>query len=356
MHDSRRIEQAAADWLARRDRGEWSPSQQQALEAWLAQSTRHRVEFLRLEAAWHEAGRLQAIAAGLPVGAPPPRRDWSRGHAVALAAAATAAIAPPDLQRTVFAPRPRLRARRWRQALVAVVALATVGASGWFGWQFGGRDEASYESGVGRLETVTLADGSSATLSSDSRLEVRMSRGERRLALLRGEAYFDVAHDAGRPFVVAADGRRVVALGTRFSVRRDAQELRVVVTEGKVRLDSPPGADGRATPVALLPAGSVATAGANGVLVRSLPVAEAERYLGWRSGFLTFEDATLAAAAAEFNRYNARKIEIADAGVARLRIGGNFRWAATDDFVGLLELGFPLRAERLADRIVLHAR
>ena len=62
MHDSRRIEQAAADWLARRDRGEWSPSQQQALEAWLAQSTRHRVEFLRLEAAWHEAGRLQAIA------------------------------------------------------------------------------------------------------------------------------------------------------------------------------------------------------------------------------------------------------------------------------------------------------
>lgn len=356
MHDSRRIEQAAADWLARRDAGDWSPRRQQALQAWLAADTRHRVAFLRLEAAWREAGRLQAIAAGLPAGAPPPRRDWSRAPSVTLAAAVDATGSPPDLQQTVFAARPRMRARRWRHALVASVALAVAGSSGWIAWQLGGRHEANYESGVGRLETVTLADGSSATLSSDTRLEVRMSRGERRLVLLHGEAFFDVAHDAGRPFVVAAEGRHVVAIGTRFSVRRDAGDLRVVVTEGKVRLDSPPGTDGRATPVTLLPAGSIATAGDSGVLVRSLPVAEAERYLGWRSGFLTFEDATLAAAVAEFNRYNTRKIEIADAGVARLRIGGNFRWAATDDFASLLELGFPLRAERLADRIVLHAR
>ena len=61
-------------------------------------------------------------------------------------------------------------------------------------------------------------------------------------------------------------------------------------------------------------------------------------------------------AAAEFNRFNTRKLELADAGVAALRVGGNFRWANTDDFVNLLELGFPVRAERRPDRIVLHSR
>lgn len=356
MHDSRRIEQAAADWLARRDRGDWSAREQRAFETWLSASTRHRVAFLRLQAAWREAGRLQALAAGLPDGEVPPRDAWGRGGSSVSAVASRPRADEPDLQRTVFAPRPRARARGWRRALVATLALAVAGSAAWTAWQFGGRHEASYASGVGRLEAVALADGTTAVLSSDSRLQVRMSRSERHVALLQGEAYFDVAHDAGRPFVVAADGRRVVAVGTRFSVRRDVQELRVVVTEGKVRLDSPPGADGRATPVSLLPAGSVATAGRDGVLVRSLPVAEAERYLEWRSGFLTFDDATLAAAAAEFNRFNTRKLELADAGVAALRVGGNFRWANTDDFVNLLELGFPVRAERRPDRIVLHSR
>jgi len=347
MHDSRRIEQAAAEWLARRDRGDWSPYDARALEDWLCASTRHRVEFLRLQAAWREAGRLQALAAGLPGDEVPPRGAWVLGpvaHATHAHDVAAAGAATP------------MRARRWRHALAAGVALVAAGAALWLGWQLGGRSEADYASTLGQLQTVTLADGSSAVLSSDSRLHVRMTRGERDIELLQGEAYFDVAHDAGRPFVVSADGRRAIAVGTRFSVRRDAQDVRVVVTQGKVRLDAPPGADGRATPVSLLPAGSVATAGRSGVLVRSLPVAEAERYLEWRSGFLTFDDTSLASAAAEFNRFNTRKLELADAGVGELRVGGNFRWANLDSFVKLLEMGFPVRAERLPDRIVLHAR
>ena len=105
-----------------------------------------------------------------------------------------------------------------------------------------------------------------------------------------------------------------------------------------------------------LPAGSVATAGRNGVLVRSLPVAEAERYLEWRDGFLTFDDTSLAEAAAEFNRFNTRKLELGDAAVADLRVGGNFRWSNAEGFAHLLEQGFPVRAERRADRIVLYSR
>ncbi len=356
MRDSRWIEQTAARWLARRDSDDWSAHEQRALDDWLSASTHHRVAFLRLQAAWSEAGRLQALAAGLPDGVVPPRPLSSSGFDLGGKPARLSGDAgPPNLQDTVFAPRLPQRRHGWR-ALAATAALALIGSALWAGWQLGGRHEASYASRLGQVESVTLADGSTATLSSDSRVRVQMSRGERHVALLQGEAYFDVAHDSGRPFVVAAETRRIVAVGTRFSVRRDPQELRVVVTEGSVRLDGPPGSDGRAAPVSLLPAGSIATVSRNGVLVRSLPIAQAERYLEWRSGFLTFDDTSLAAAAAEFNRFNTRKLELADAGVAELRVGGNFRWTNTDDFVDLLELGFPVRAERHPGRIVLHSR
>jgi len=339
MHDSRRIEQAAAEWLVRRDAGDWGEREQQALDHWLARSTRHRVAFLRLQAAWQETGRLQVLAAG-----------------TRSADAAAHLRGTPDLRATRFAPRRAPSRRRWRRGTAAMLALAVAGSALWAGWHLGGRSHAQFASSVGQVETVTLADGSVATLSSDSRLDVRMTRSLRHVELQQGEAFFEVAHDAGRPFEVMAGGRRVVAVGTRFSVRSDTESLRVVVAEGKVRLESPPTGDGRAAPVALLPAGSIATAGRNGVLVRSLPLDQIERYLEWRSGFLAFEDTTLAAAAAEFNRFSERKLVLADARVGELRIGGNFRWDNLDGFVHLLELGFAVRAEREPDRIVLHAK
>ncbi|CAN7259308.1 FecR domain-containing protein [Pseudoxanthomonas sp. LjRoot168] len=348
MADSRQIEEQAADWLARRDAEGWTAGEQQLLEAWLAASARHKVAYLRLQAAWAETGRLQALAAGLPAGVTPPRRM----------SAPARPDARPDLSEVTFAPRARRGARRrgWQQGLAATLAVLALGSLAWGSWQLTGREQATYASTVGEIRTVTLPDGSTATLSSDSRLDVRISRGERHLALARGEAFFDVAHDTRRPFVVDTDGRRVAAVGTRFSVRRDPDEIRVVVTEGKVRLESRAGPDGRAQPVSLLPAGSVATAGRNGVLVRSLPLADAERYLEWRDGFLTFDDTSLAEAAAEFNRFNTRKLELGDATVADLRVGGNFRWSNAEGFAHLLEQGFPVRAERHADRIVLHTR
>jgi transmembrane sensor len=352
MADSRQIEQVAAEWLARRDAGSWTPHDQQALDAWLTERTDHRVAFLRLESAWNEAGRLRVFAAGLPAGVIPARAPQS-----ALTAADENTLAgPQDLRQVTFAPRKVASPGRLRRGLAAALVFAVVGSMAWGGWQLSGRQQNRYVSSLGQLQTVALADGSTATLSSDSRLDVRMSRGERHVTLAKGEAFFDVARDARRPFVVEAQGRRVAAVGTRFSVRNDPEALRVVVTEGKVRLESVAGTDGRAQPEALLPAGSVATASRNGVLVRSLPLADAERYLEWRDGYLSFDDTSLAVAAAEFNRFSKRKLELGDDAVAELRIGGNFRWSNTEGFVRLLEQGFPVRAERHADRIVLHSR
>ena len=351
------IEALAADWLARRDGPAWSHADQNALDAWLDTDTLHRVAFLRLQAVWDESGRLQALGAGWKHPGPPPRGHWLQplGHGLGMPAAeaTTPLPAPPDLRDLTLAPRRRVPESRATQAFMTMSVVACAVLIGW-GWQSYHRVESSsHRTTLGDIDTVSLADGSRTVLASDSRIDVHLSRRERRVDLARGEAIFDVAKDPGRPFVVDAGQREVVAVGTRFSVRRDAQELRVVVTEGTVRLQSP-AASARPQPTALLPAGSVALVRGDGVLMRSLAIADAERMLDWRDGLLVFRDTTLAEAAAEFNRYSARKLVIADAEAGALRIGGSFRWDNAEGFARLLERGFPVRAEYAATRIVLH--
>ena len=334
---SRGIEQCAAEWLARREFSAWTDADEAVLQDWLAADTAHRVAFLRLQTAWTESDRLQALAAGWRQPGPPPRGYWTT----------------PAGERIELAPRaPVRRSRLPAVAMTAVLLLACSLAIG-LGWRSYTRvDSAQYRTALGATDTLPLADGSQAILASDSRIDVRLSRRQRHIALERGEAFFSVAKDPARPFVVAAGGHDVVAVGTRFSVRRDGPDLRVVVTEGTVRLQS----RGSDRPAALLPAGSIALVRHDDVLVRSLALEDAERLLDWRQGLLAFRDATLAEAAAEFNRYNARKLVIGDPAAGALRIGGSFRADNAAAFVRLLEQGFPVHAEHSGDRIVLHSR
>jgi transmembrane sensor len=352
MTSSAQIERLAAAWLARRDAEGWSPQDQTALDAWLAASTAHRVAFLRLDAAWQRADRLKALGAGRGDPMPPARGEWM--------------FAAPGRLPTVDASIPAPRARRARAeparrrrlaGVLAVAACLALAALLWPAWQrHAAVERATYATATGVLREVPLSDGSRITLSSDSRVQVTYAYGERHIDLQQGEAFFEVAKDAARPFTVAAGRRRVVAVGTRFGVRRDAADLRVVVTQGVVRLEADADAGGRRLPVTLLPAGSMALASGDGVTVQSASVAQAEDRLSWRSGFLVFHDTPLSAAAAEFNRYNTRKILVADAATAALKVGGNFRWSNAEGFVRLLQQGFPVRAEDRPDAIVLSHR
>ncbi|GMU69628.1 MAG: hypothetical protein AMXMBFR37_19600 [Steroidobacteraceae bacterium] len=338
MQDSRQIEQAAAAWLARREGDGWTDSDAAALDAWIAASTAHRVAFVRVESAWAACGRLQALGAGTRPGQIPPRGPWPG------LPASDHATAPAN---------PRRHRAAWTGGALAILLAGA--ALGW-GWRVHvASEDASYATSAGELRTVTLADGSSATLSSDSVIHMRLTRRERHIDLQRGEAFFSVAHDARRPFTVAVGARRAVAVGTRFAVRNDPDEMRIVVTDGVVRLELQSAHPETVAPSTLLTAGMVATAQGNSVLVRSVSPEDAERYLSWRSGFLSFHDTPLAAAAAEFNRYASRPLVIGDAAVGQIPIGGNFRWSNSEAFVRLLEEGFGIRAERLADRIVLRS-
>ena len=371
MAASIRIERTAAAWLARRDAGGWSATDQARLDDWLAASVSHRVAWLRLQAAWRESGRLKALGAGLPAGMVPAPGQWASrwaapGRKPAVHVGSGRSIdgerppgpqpGPLDPAALVFAPRRPASSRRPRYAAAAATAIIALALA--LGWHAHSPavTPVAYGTPVGALETTALADGSEATLSSDSRIVVALSRRERHVELERGEAFFHAARDPERPFVVVTAGHRAVAVGTRFAVRRDAGGMRVVVTEGLVRLESDPAAGGGRQPTTLLPAGSVALAGPHGIVVHTGSVEQARQALSWRNGFLAFHDTTLAAAAAEFNRYNARKIVVADPAAGALRVGGNFRWSNAEAFVRLLERGFPVRAEYGDAAIVVHAR
>lgn len=343
---SKRIECAAAAWLARRDAGGWSAHDQAQLDAWLDQSDAHRVAWLRLVSAWEQADRLKALGAGVPPGQVPPRGQWTLS---AHFDARQALTRQRDSLRGRFAKT--RRASRVFAAVALVLLAVLAGGSLWL-WQNAEPPPKPlvYKTGVGSSNDVRLADGSEATLSSDTTIAVRFSRKQRDLDLRQGEAFFEVRKDAARPFVVHVDGRRVIAVGTRFAVRRDGDAgLRVVVTQGLVRLESAPDSDA----ATLLPPGSVARLSGDSLEVRHLPVEQARELLSWREGFVVFHDTPMGAAVQEFNRYNARKLVIGDPAIAGLRVGGHFRWSNEDAFVRLIEQVFPVRSETRDGEIVL---
>ena len=344
--DHRQIERTASTWLARRDAGGWSDRQQSALDAWLAESTAHRVAFLRLEAAWEETARMKAFAAGGSATRVPRRGEWADSPYFASPAGGD----HPVGQRRTTPGRGR---RRWPLfAGIAASLLAIAVVAGGVAWSHYTRVETgAWRTALGARQVVQLPDGSTATLGSDTGLRMAFSRSERDLDLARGEVFFDVAHDAARPFVVHVEGYRVTAVGTRFDVRRGHDsKLRVVVTRGLVRLQSTSAPAQAAT---MLPAGSIAMVGGGGVLVQQVPLDEARERLSWRDGYAVFHGTPLAEAVGEFNRYNARKIVIADPSLDALRVGGNFRLDNSAAFVRLMQEVFPVRADQHGNRIVL---
>lgn len=340
----RQIERDAALWLARRDAGGWADRQQAALDAWLNANLAHRVAFLRLEAAWDETARLKTFAAGDASARIPARGEWAQSPYFAPSHVRAAAMRG----RRTAARRPR----RWPMfAGLAASLLIAAAAIGAFAWRDYTRiDRGAWETALGGQRVVNLPDGSTATLGSAADVRMAFSRNERDLKLIRGEAFFDVAHDPARPFVVHANGYRVIAVGTRFDVRRDAGQLRVVVTRGLVRLQS---AHDPSQPASMLPAGSIATVAGDEVAVQHVAPDEAAQALSWRSGFVVFHATPLAEAVREFNRYNARQIVIADPSLDTLRVGGNFKLDNSDAFVRLMQSVFPVQAQQRNHEVLL---
>lgn len=338
------IEARAGQWLARRDASDWTQQDEAALEQWLEQSTAHVVAFVRLEAAWAEAKRLRALAGGLEVGAVPSVDEWQLRRFFD-PAAGVASPAHTEVASRANDGRVR-KLRHWAVAATVLVAIALAFSRFW-------PSQTSYSTPVGGIAGVPMSDGSEVTLNTDTRIRVDVTETQRRVELQQGEAFFDVAKDPSRPFIVDAGSKRVVAVGTKFSVRRERNELLVFVTEGRVRVEDTASLASRHDSLLTLSAGSLARGQDDALLVQRKTVPEIERHLSWRTGYLIFRDTPLTQAVGEFNRYNSQQIVIEDPSVGEIRVSGKFRPTQYEAFVRLMQEGFAVRMHRVGSDIVL---
>lgn len=294
------INDSATDWVARIDKAQGDPKgaeQAQAeLAVWLAGDARRRGAYFRARAAWHMLDRasvLRSSDSGL---------DEMHGT--------------NENNRTATSWLTRRRMLLGTGSLAASVAAVVSGVI-----LLNGR-KTDIQTAVGEIRRIPLDDGSLAQVNTSSHLEVALQENVRQISLQEGEAWFKVAHDSKRPFVVAAGDVRVRAVGTGFSVRRNADGAIVQVTEGTVEVWSV----GSEAEPRLVSAGSrtfVSDIEGAGVVARADE--EIERKLSWREGQLIFDGDTLAEAAAEFNRYNKLQVIVEDPVLGEERLVGRFR-------------------------------
>ena len=179
-------------------------------------------------------------------------------------------------------------------------------------------------------------------LNSNSEVSVDFGERERQVLLVKGEALFEVASDPLRPFSVVADGTRVTAVGTAFSVaRRGDGGLEVVVREGIVEVDG-----GDPQPVRVIANFKASARPGADVRIEPLQTEETGRRLAWSDGMLAFEGDTLAQAAAQFARYSSVRILIDDPDIAQRRVAGLYSATDPDGFATAVAASMGLRVER----------
>ena len=315
MSEARRIEERAAFWVMRQGEPDWSAAEQAERDAWLAESMAHKAAFWRLEHGWREADRIGALGDAPQV---PPRASWVTRH--------------------------------WRPLAIAASLLLAIGiGAAWLMPDMGpgsGLETAAqrYATAVGGRRIIALPDGSRVELNTATEVRSAVTPDSRIFWLDRGEAYFEVAHDKSRPFLVHAGSKTVTVLGTKFSVRREGDRVEVAVVEGRVRVsDSRPGRSPVPSPD--LTKGEIVIAQGPSTLVAEKSVDRVASELGWRQGVIYFDQSTLGEAAREFNRYNRKQVVVGDADLARMRIGGNFEATNVDAFLRLLQQAYGLKID-----------
>jgi transmembrane sensor len=309
----------AANWFVRLQNDDLSVEEIAQWQQWLAASEENRKSFEGMQELWEQLENLpDRRAPQLPVG--------------------------------------RSRQSAWRFAAAASLAglVLALGFGGWRLWQMNERFELNYfqaETALGEHKEVALPDGSQLALGALSSARVRFAAREREVNLDRGEAFFEVAKDAERPFIVRAGDTIIRAVGTAFNVRRSGERVEVSVTEGAVDVTSRRGS----------PTGQPVKAGQEVVVdreiestsIRKTPPSSA---ISWRTGRLEYLGEPLKYVVEDVNRYSREKISIDDPTVAELHLSGTVLESDIDGWLSSLEQLLPVTVERTPEGRVIQAR
>ncbi|WP_395337177.1 FecR family protein [Novosphingobium sp. BL-8H] len=318
------IAETAADWIVRRDGGELSADDELAFQNWLSEPA-HRHAFARLEDLWGLIESDPAPIAMQPTRLPP--------------------IAPK--RRSIFRRKrrsstaPARKPQRWAGTAVAA-SIALVAFASFGDWPT--RLRADYATGVGERRVLALEDGSRVTLGSSSAIVHEFSGARRKVRLLEGSAFFEVAPDRSRPFTVEAAGGSATALGTAFAVHERGGIAELVVTEHRVRVIGGGRSgivdEGQRVDFDAETLGVIETAG-NGATA-------------WTRGRLVVVNRPLREVVAEIARYRHGYLSVAGT-AADVKVSGVYDLDHPLAAVDSIERSLNLQSFRISDRlIVLH--
>jgi len=284
-------EQAAA-WFLRMQEGDCGDAERQEFETWLAANATHRSEYQQYAQLWHNLDQVGGVTT------PSRRRKARTGIALA--------------------------------ALVAM--LGTV--------QWVTSREEIITTALGQRQHIVLADGTAVDMNTATVLRVAMSGYTRKVTLEQGEALFNVAHSALRPFEVHAGSGILRDIGTSFNVARENDKTTVAVLEGEVqvRLDNP----ANAAAVTLHGGEQLAYSAHDRSAISAVDTKAAT---AWREGRMVFHDTPLAEVINQINRYHPRQIVLTDAELSGLKVSGEFNTADREGLIRALKMLFPLSSE-----------
>ena len=341
--DANEIRETANFWRSKVDQGALNAGERAEFERWMTEDPDHARAYAEAELLWKALGELEydetlrasavkekcsyPLARPLrPFGRPPHWRLGVAGPFAGIAAVIAASVAAGFMVFSYYdAPS--------TEKMTEVVATATV-----------------HETGRGVIEKIALADGTTIILGAKSRIEVALSDARRDVRLAAGAAFFDVARDPARPFIVRSDNARVEVTGTAFDLQRKGGALHVAVEEGEVNVSHPVAVGRSADPEAslgrlvstiALTAGEGIVASREDGLGKSFDVRRAD--IGaWREGQLVFFRATLAEIADDANRYAETPIVVDDQ-VRDLRMTLTVEAGDTSGLLAMLERAAPVR-------------
>ena len=328
-NDMEEISRAAHDWRALMQSDAATAEDRRIFAQWLAADLRHEEAYDRAVTLWTAYDHLHADDIDRDLMQPLAVERWSNWveHIAAF-----------------FAPS------QYRLAGAALVIALCAAPIIWMVLPQDAPPTLTYATQTGETMTLTLGDGSRATLGAATEIETTMTAQRRKIRLLSGAALFEVQPDQNRPFSVYAGDLTATALGTVFDVRNNGGVSRVAVAEGAVRVSYPFVVDGKATHMSVarkLEAGEQVAAAIHEGL-RETQSIQAGKVGAWRKAKLVYDGATLRELVADANRYDARGIILDDPSqtIAALKITASFSGDDIDGMLSMLSQALPVAIDQ----------
>lgn len=337
------IEAEARAWVIRLD-GDPEKNEVKAFRAWLCKSPLHREIFRQTSEIWGDMDQLSEIYFA--------NNDNRRGIGILPRLAANRFMLPSAIAVACL--------------VLAAVITASILHQTNVGYPVGPGVSAIYKTNIGEIKSVLLPDGTNVKMNTDTSLNVSYGKETRVVNLKTGEAFFEVAHNAAKPFVVRAGNYLVRATGTAFSVKMLGNNLDVLVTNGQVdvkALKHTRAEDGVLDLQSVDRSDLLATLSKDQKfilhgehdkpeLIHNVEPGGVEKSLSWRDGMLMFDNDPLEKVIAEINRYTSLKVVISDSRIRDIRFGGYFHISDISSILATMEEDYGIHADRVSDKVV----